>query len=91
MGNVEESDLFQFKDVLLQTCNPSENVSEEIVYQGLNMRDFMVNFSADVCAKNDFTDVVFWLVNICTGGVTNVWVERDGNFFIDLREHLSFE
>ncbi len=26
-----ESELFQFNDVLLQTCNPSENVSEDIV------------------------------------------------------------
>jgi hypothetical protein len=44
-----------------------------------------------VHAKKEFTDVVFWLVNICSGGVNNVGVEHDGNIFVDLREHLSFE
>ena len=41
--------------------------------------------------KNEFTDVVFWLVSICSGGVNNVGVERDGNIFVDLRERLSIE
>ena len=34
---------------------------------------------------------MFCLVNICSGGVNNVGVERDGNIFVDLRECLSFE
>jgi type IV secretory pathway VirB4 component len=51
----------------------------------------MVNFSADVRTKNEFTDVVFWLVSICSCGVNNVGVERDGNIFVNLRECLSIE
>jgi len=86
-----ESEIFHFNDVLLQTCNPSENVLEDIVCQDLSKRDFMVNFSADVRTKNEFTDVVFWLVSICSGGVNNVGVECDGNIFVDLRERLSIE
>ena len=86
-----ESEIFHFNDVLLQTCNPSENASEDIVCQDLSKRDFMVNFSTDVRTKNEFTDVVFWLVSICSGGVNNVGVEHDGNIFVDLRERLSIE
>jgi hypothetical protein len=42
VSNVAESELFQFKDVLLQTFNPSENMSKEIDSLGLNMRDFIL-------------------------------------------------
>ncbi len=51
----------------------------------------MVNFSADVHTKNEFTDVVFWLVSICSGGVNNDGVECEGNIFVDLRECLSIQ
>jgi hypothetical protein len=78
------------RESIIQVTNLREKELESLVSHGVFLKDFFVNFSLDGRAKNEFTDVFFWLSTICCAGLDGDEADAGGNIFFSIRERLDF-
>lgn len=77
------------KKSVIQTLNPRDKDPETVICHGVYLKDLFVKFSPDGRAKNDFTDVIFWLVTVCSKASRTDGEEEGRSIFLSLKDRLS--